>query len=534
MSTIIIKSLVNIRNFLFPIGTIRRNFVDKLQKKIFEFFQKKIQNIHFVENCIDSNKSNESGFFDLNFYNEIEPINLSNQIDIIICVGNNVNNIEECLKSIKKYSKEGTYKIHLVLHKNDLEKVKKIVSTETIHLHNMDVFNFSKANNLVLKNCNEDVILLNDDTEVSEGWIEKLQIASKGIALTGAHTDKFCSGNPQMWGEGPTIITHFPINMFCVFIPKRIREVVGLLDEQFIYYGGEDVDYSCRAILNGFPLIISNAFIKHKNNQSFKDLKDKLIIESDKILFEKYKITSPFNLSAIQPMVSVIIATKDRASLLKNALSTIRKNKYENIEIIIIDDNSTEKTFDVVENFQKYDDRIIYLRLPRSLGSNNARNLGVKISKGNFIIFTDDDDLVLDNRIISPLKQILYKPLLDVVYCDYFVYDDNGEVVPIVCQKFDEKDYLEQKFNIGLGILLGRRDVFTTTPLSTRYDHAGDYDWVFRIIRNGYKIDYCPIKVMYYNRTGSSNLHLSGNRKSILEHQEIFERENLLNSIQRK
>jgi GT2 family glycosyltransferase len=65
------------------------------------------------------------------------------------------------------------------------------------------------------------------------------------------------------------------------------------------------------------------------------------------------------------------------------------------------------------------------------------------------------------------------------------------------------------------------------------YDQAADYDWVFRLVRQGYKIDLCPEIVMNYNRTGSPDRHLSGNIKSIKIHGEIHDRETLLKSVER-
>jgi len=372
------------------------------------------------------------------------------------------------------------------------------------------------------------VVLLNDDTEVTEGWLEKLKRASKGFALTGAHTDKLCSGNPEMWEPGPVMFTHYPINMFCAYIPRRIIDVVGLLDEEFVYYGGDDVDYSIRTLQNGFPLIISDAFIIHKNNRSFGDKKERLMKESDKIIYEKYKVEPPFDLSKIQPKVSAIMATHNRPELLKTAIESIMAINYDNFELIIVDDCSSEETNVVLFEAQRKFPKITTIRLPNNFGSSKAREIGLRASTGNFIFFTDDDDTVLPNRISKPLDFIITHPTLDVVYCNFNLINDNLEVIPIFCQPFDFEAYLELEFNIGLGILFGRRDVFLSVPFYSIFDRATDYDWVFRMLRHGYKIDLCPEIVMNYNRSGSINQHLAGTSDSIEKHKEIYNREKLL------
>jgi GT2 family glycosyltransferase len=377
------------------------------------------------------------------------------------------------------------------------------------------------------------VVLLNDDIVVTSGWLSKLRAASKGTALTGAHTGKHCSGNPDMWGEGPTQITKYPINMFCAYIPRRIVQVVGSLDEEFVYYGGEDVDYSARSLLHGFPLIISDAYVNHKDNQSFGETKASLIKESDKIIYEKYQIGPPFDLNSIQPKVSAIMATRNRPDLLRTAINSIMNTDYGNFELIIVDDSSEPQTNALLIEEQNKYPNLLFIRLPRNLGSTKARKIGLDASKGQFVFFHDDDDTVLQNRIFKPLDHLILHPYLDVVYCNYNVVDNDLNITPVYCQPFNEKAYLNLEFNIGAGILLGRRSTFVEVPFYSLYDNAVDYDWVFRLIRAGYKIDLCPEIVMNYNRSGATSQHLSGNVASIGKHKEIYEREVLLQKIKR-
>lgn len=467
-------------------------------------------------------------------YRTITPIETSEIVDIVICVGSNSNNIKACISSIKKYTKPNSYKIHVVVHQDDLQNLEDLLSSDIeIHTHDMVLFNFARANNIVLKTSQNDVILLNDDTEVTELWMEKLKTASKGVALTGAHTGKLCAGNPDMWEAGPTMITNYAINMFCAYIPKRVLKIVGLLNEEYAYYGGEDTDYSGRARQNGIPLVISDAFVFHKNNQSFKDSKELLLEETFKLLYENYKIVPPLDLSHITPKVSIIMATHNRAHLIMSTLHSIEEIEYNNFEIIIVDDSSTDQTAEVLLEYQKTHHNFKYIRLPQNSGSTIARTIGLNASDGQFILFTDDDDTVLQNRIISPLNSLLNNSTLDVVYCGYNTISDNGYIVPNYCKPFNVESYLELEFNIGIGILLGRRKAFIDVPFLTIYDNASDYDWVFRLIRRGFTIDLCPEIVMNYNRTGSPDQHLSGNKKSNKVHQEIKKRELLLRNLKR-
>ena len=460
---------------------------------------------------------------------------LTEIVDIIICAGTNIKNIAACIESIRLHTHNTPYNLHVVTHERDLSKVREAIGDGIIyHTHLMDNFNYSKANNIVLSQVDNDVVLLNDDTEVTEGWLEKLRQASGGVALTGAHTGMHCSGNPDMWEPGQTRLTDFPINMFCAYIPKRLKQVIGLLDEQFVFYGGEDVDYSIRALQSGFPLIVSDAFVVHKDNQSFGQTKEKLMRESDKLLFEKYQVSTPFNLSGIRPKVSVIIPTRNRPALLKEAVLSIQKSEYKNFEVIVIDDGSNKDTQEAIYKLQEKFKNLISIRMPVNGGAAKARQIGINASTGNFIVLSDDDDTVLTNRISAPLSCLVDNPYLDVVYCNYNIIHNGGRVEPIYCQPFNRNEYLDLKFNIGLGTLLGRRKAFTEVPLHTYYDNAGDYDWVFRIDREGYKIDLCPEIVMNYNRTGPVEAHLAGTAEAISKHREVKERELLLQESKRR
>lgn len=89
-------------------------------------------------------------------------------------------------------------------------------------------------------------------------------------------------------------------------------------------------------------------------------------------------------------LVSIIIPTYNRSKLLKNAINSIINQTYQNFEIIIIDDCSTDDTLKVVKNFE--DKRIKYLKNKVSLRATGSRNRGIENSNGDFIAFLDDDD----------------------------------------------------------------------------------------------------------------------------------------------
>ncbi len=89
--------------------------------------------------------------------------------------------------------------------------------------------------------------------------------------------------------------------------------------------------------------------------------------------------------------VSVIIPTFNRAHLVSVAISSVLNQSYRNLELILVDDGSTDHTWEVIEPFMG-DKRLQYVLLKKNKGRSAARNLGVEETKGDFIMFLDSDD----------------------------------------------------------------------------------------------------------------------------------------------
>jgi glycosyltransferase involved in cell wall biosynthesis len=92
-----------------------------------------------------------------------------------------------------------------------------------------------------------------------------------------------------------------------------------------------------------------------------------------------------------KPLVSVILPTHDRAALVGRAISSVLGQTYENLELIVIDDASTDHTRDVLAGFK--DSRLRVLHAEVNKGVAAARNLGLMAARGDLIAFNDDDDV---------------------------------------------------------------------------------------------------------------------------------------------
>lgn len=98
-----------------------------------------------------------------------------------------------------------------------------------------------------------------------------------------------------------------------------------------------------------------------------------------------------------EPLVSVIIPIYNRAHLIRRTLDSVLKQSYRNLEIIIVDDASTDNTEEVIKTIA--DPRIRYIRHPTNSGGGTARNTGVKEATGKYVTFLDSDDQWLPDKI---------------------------------------------------------------------------------------------------------------------------------------
>ena len=105
--------------------------------------------------------------------------------------------------------------------------------------------------------------------------------------------------------------------------------------------------------------------------------------------------------------ISVIIPTYNRAKTIENSIKSVLNQTYKNFEIIVVDDGSKDNTKEIIDKIK--DKRIRYFKLKNNNGASNARNIGIKISTGNFISFQDSDDIFYPYKLEIQLKNIINK-----------------------------------------------------------------------------------------------------------------------------
>lgn len=127
-----------------------------------------------------------------------------------------------------------------------------------------------------------------------------------------------------------------------------------------------------------------------------------------------------------QPIISVIVSTYNRQKKLKRAVESILNQTFQDFEIVIVDDASTDKTPAYCEKLvKKYPGKIVYKRLEENWGRHGKpKNEGIKISRGQLVAFLDDDNEYLKDHLQALFNEMVRNPQAHVVYGDRFVVNE--------------------------------------------------------------------------------------------------------------
>jgi len=121
-------------------------------------------------------------------------------------------------------------------------------------------------------------------------------------------------------------------------------------------------------------------------------------------------------------MVSIVIPTYNMAEFVGEAVQSCLNQTYGNLEIIVIDDGSTDKTEDILKSYIE-EGKIKYFSKENG-GCASARNFGLRVAKGEYLMFLDSDDL-LSSETVAVLREYLVKHQdVDVAYCSIKLFND--------------------------------------------------------------------------------------------------------------
>lgn len=190
------------------------------------------------------------------------------------------------------------------------------------------------------------------------------------------------------------------------------------------------------------------------------------------------------------PKVSVIIPTHNRPELLLRALNSVYAQTFTNYEIIVVDDGQAPRAYDSLVNFFLYKN-LTYIETSKDAGGGVARNLGIKMAKGEFIAFLDDDDVWLPEKLSVQIE--LFEKENSIVgfsFTSAVIVHEHEEVVTTV--KNGVHDFAHDSLSDFNGFLtvtqVVRKDVLLSVGgFDERLPSHQESELIIRMTHAGYK-----------------------------------------------
>jgi len=159
-------------------------------------------------------------------------------------------------------------------------------------------------------------------------------------------------------------------------------------------------------------------------------------------------------------LISIIMPYYKKSEFISASINSILNQSFQKFEIIIIDDELSKNSFEILENIKKLDTRIKVFRNKENLGAGGSRNNAINLSEGEYIAFCDCDDLWKQNKLEKQIK-FMKDYDLNFSFTSYEIIDDNNQRIG-----FREANnnlsfrQLRNSCDIGLSTVMIKKNVF--------------------------------------------------------------------------
>jgi len=240
--------------------------------------------------------------------------------------------------------------------------------------------------------------------------------------------------------------------------------------------------------------------------------------------------------SNLIPFVSVIMPAYNMASYIAVSLESLKKQTLRPLEVIVVDDGSSDDTPKVATDVLSNSDLIWKIISQENKGVSVARNVGINESRGNYICFLDADDYV-DQTFAEKLYVNAKKCNCDMVFCKYDRVSSDGKVItsfdevynPKILQqlslevtsgRYVAEEYMKFNIDIWIGNAMYKREMLMEknimfTPGCKRCE---DREFVLKALLSSKKIIFVPEVLSFYVDRATSVSHNSNDYKEVLNH----------------
>lgn len=207
------------------------------------------------------------------------------------------------------------------------------------------------------------------------------------------------------------------------------------------------------------------------------------------------------------PLVSVIMPVHNAEKYIQESVNSVLQQTYKNIELLVVNDCSTDRTREILDILLYRDQRIVLISNTQNIGCADSRNVALEKASGEYIAFIDSDDIWECSKIEKQIQCIL-KMNVDMVYTAYEMIDGNNTHIKFRNIKInaDMEDLLKENFIIFSSTLFRKKSI-VHLRFETKYFHE-DYVFLLKCLQKKIKfigLNECLIKYRVHKNGRSFN-----------------------------
>lgn len=209
-------------------------------------------------------------------------------------------------------------------------------------------------------------------------------------------------------------------------------------------------------------------------------------------------------------LISVVMPNYNGYRFVEQAIDSVLSQTYKNFELLVVDDHSKDDSLSLIQQKAQSDNRIRVIALEHNAGVANARNVGIKEAKGEYIALLDNDDLWTEDKLERQL--LIAQKGADIVYCSYDFIDEQNRSIKkpfVVPQQTDFNKMLASSV-ISCSTSFIKTELMQAHPFNADFYHE-DYALWMELLR------VCPTAygdqkvLMHYRQVTGSRSNKKGN-----------------------
>lgn len=185
------------------------------------------------------------------------------------------------------------------------------------------------------------------------------------------------------------------------------------------------------------------------------------------------------------PLVSVVMPAYNAEAYIKMAIGSVLSQTMPDLELLVVEDGSSDSTAQIVGEMAKSDERIRLIYNKQNMGTAKTRNRGMELSRGRYVALLDSDDLWHPTKLEKQLA-LMEREKVDLCYCSYAMITENGQTMcdDFVVSPQVDLDSMLKKSEIGCSTVIMTRELADTYRFDRKFYHE-DYALWLTMLRDG-------------------------------------------------